>query len=164
MTELGGCFCGAITYKISGNLRDARSCHCSRCRKAFSSQASAYALVNSDEFVWLTGEDLLTSFVGKQDFGDVAQLPRGITAAAGHVWKKGEKPATLAARAAAVGRRAPRCSAGGIDQILPSVALVVRHIRAIHRLGVDSRGRRSARAHSTALPLLSSLVRRPQNF
>ena len=69
MTELGGCFCGAITYKISGNLRDARSCHCSRCRKAFSSQASAYALVNSDEFVWLTGEDLLTSFVGKQDFG-----------------------------------------------------------------------------------------------
>ena len=69
MTISGECFCGAISYSISGNLRDARSCHCSRCRKAFSSQASAYALVNADEFEWLTGEDLLTAYVGKQDFG-----------------------------------------------------------------------------------------------
>ncbi len=65
----GECFCGAITYEVSGKLRDARSCHCSRCRKAFSSQASAYALVNADEFKWLTGEDLLTSYVGRQGFG-----------------------------------------------------------------------------------------------
>ena len=69
MTISGECFCGAITYEVSGNLRDARSCHCSRCRKAFSSQASAYALVNADEFAWLTGEDLLTSYVGKHGFG-----------------------------------------------------------------------------------------------
>ncbi len=69
MTISGECFCGAITYEVSGNLRDARSCHCSRCRKAFSSQASAYALVNADEFEWLTGEDLLTSYVGKHGFG-----------------------------------------------------------------------------------------------
>ena len=69
MTISGECFCGAIRYEVSGNLRDARSCHCSRCRKAFSSQASAYALVNSDEFEWSTGEDLLTSYVGKHGFG-----------------------------------------------------------------------------------------------
>lgn len=69
MAISGECFCGAVTYEVSGNLHDARSCHCSRCRKAFSSQASAYALVNEDEFVWLTGEDLLTSYVGKQGFG-----------------------------------------------------------------------------------------------
>ena len=50
-------------------LRDARSCHCSRCRKAFSSQASAYALVDPKEFEWLSGEALLTSFVGKHGFG-----------------------------------------------------------------------------------------------
>ncbi|MEH6347369.1 MAG: GFA family protein [Bermanella sp.] len=69
MAITGECFCGEITYQISGVLRDARSCHCSRCRKAFSSQASAYALVESDEFKWLSGEALLTSYVGEHGFG-----------------------------------------------------------------------------------------------
>ena len=58
-----------MTYQVDGMLRDARSCHCSRCRKAFSSQASAYALVDSSEFRWLSGEDLLTSYVNSQGFG-----------------------------------------------------------------------------------------------
>jgi hypothetical protein len=65
----GECFCGAVKYNYTGVLRDARSCHCSRCRKAFNSQASAYALVNSDKFEWLSGESLLTSYVGKHGFG-----------------------------------------------------------------------------------------------
>ena len=69
MTITGECFCGAATYKVSGKLRDARSCHCSRCRKAFGSQASAYALVNSTEFEWLSGEDLLTSYIGERGAG-----------------------------------------------------------------------------------------------
>ena len=65
----GECFCGAVQYRISGKLKDARSCHCSRYRKAFSAQASAYALVNSEEIEWTSGENLLTSFVGKHGFG-----------------------------------------------------------------------------------------------
>lgn len=69
MAITGECFCGEVKYQLDGMLRDARSCHCSRCRKAFSSQASAYALVESQEFKWLAGEDLLTSYVGKQGFG-----------------------------------------------------------------------------------------------
>ena len=69
MTISGECFCGDITYEINGQLQDARSCHCSRCRKAFNAQASAYALVKPDEFRWLTGEDQLTSYVNKQGFG-----------------------------------------------------------------------------------------------
>ncbi len=69
MTISGECFCGAVTYEVSGRLRDARSCHCSRCRKAFSSQASAYALVDPGEFKWLTGEDLLTSYTGAHGAG-----------------------------------------------------------------------------------------------
>ncbi len=69
MSITGECFCGAVTYKVSGKLRDARSCHCSRCRKAFSSQASAYALVDPGEFSWLTGENLLTSYIGEQGAG-----------------------------------------------------------------------------------------------
>jgi hypothetical protein len=65
----GECFCGEIQYQVNGILRDARSCHCSRCRKAFSSQASAYALVEAGDFEWLTGEALLTSYVGQQGYG-----------------------------------------------------------------------------------------------
>ena len=65
----GECFCGAVSYEVSGPLRDARSCHCSRCRKAFSGQASAYALVDPAQFNWLTGEDLLTSYIGSHGAG-----------------------------------------------------------------------------------------------
>ena len=65
----GECFCGKVKYEVDGRLRDAKSCHCSRCRKAFSSQASAYALVSPSKFKWLSGTDLLTSYVGSHGFG-----------------------------------------------------------------------------------------------
>lgn len=69
MAIFGECFCGNIKYKIEGELRDARSCHCSRCRKAFSAQASAYALVESIDFEWLSGRELLTTYSSKHGFG-----------------------------------------------------------------------------------------------
>ncbi|MFC1233948.1 GFA family protein [Vibrio sp. F74] len=69
MTITGECFCGDIKYQVDGILYDARSCHCSRCRKAFSAQASAYALVNQSEFKWLSGEELLSSYIGQHGFG-----------------------------------------------------------------------------------------------
>ncbi len=65
----GECFCRAVTYTITQQLRDARSCHCSRCRKAFSAQASAYAEVEPGSFEWTSGEDLLTTFDAGNDFG-----------------------------------------------------------------------------------------------
>ncbi|MGB1263346.1 MAG: GFA family protein [Cognaticolwellia sp.] len=65
----GECFCGEIKYQICGALFDARSCHCSRCRKVYSSQASAYALVNPAEFRWISGVDLLTTYASEKDFG-----------------------------------------------------------------------------------------------
>jgi len=69
MPITGECLCGKVTYRIEGKLRDARSCHCSRCRKAFSSAASAYAIVEPTEFKWLTGKNLLSSYVAKPGFG-----------------------------------------------------------------------------------------------
>ena len=65
----GECFCGEIRYEIAGTVRDARSCHCSRCRKAFSAQASAYALVDPAEFRWTAGAELLTSYRNQYGFG-----------------------------------------------------------------------------------------------
>lgn len=69
MSITGECFCGEIKYELGGSLKDARSCHCSRCRKAFSAQASAYALVEPSEFTWLSGEEQLSSYVGEHGFG-----------------------------------------------------------------------------------------------
>ncbi|WP_353505456.1 GFA family protein [Microbulbifer variabilis] len=69
MPITGECFYGDIQYRVSGKLRDAKSCHCSRCRKAFSVQASASAFVDPNEFEWLSGESLLTSFIGKYGYG-----------------------------------------------------------------------------------------------
>jgi len=69
MAIYGACFCGAIKYKITGALRDAVSCHCSMCRKAFSSQASAFARLNTDDFSWLSGEPLLTTYASKTGAG-----------------------------------------------------------------------------------------------
>lgn len=69
MSITGECFCSEVQYQVDGKLRDARSCHCSRCRKAFSSQASAYALVEPSQFSWVSGEELLTSYVGQHGFG-----------------------------------------------------------------------------------------------
>jgi len=69
MAITGECFCGSVTYKVEGKLRDAKSCHCSRCRKAFNAQASAAAFVEPNEFRWLSGEELLTSYVGVHGYG-----------------------------------------------------------------------------------------------
>lgn len=69
MIITGECFCGEIKYQIDGVLKDARSCHCSRCRKAFSSQASAYAEVNSANFRWISGQNFLTTYATEHGFG-----------------------------------------------------------------------------------------------
>jgi hypothetical protein len=69
MKLTGECFCGALAYKIAGTVYDARSCHCSRCRKAFSSQASSYALVEFDQFAWTRGQELLTTYASEPGFG-----------------------------------------------------------------------------------------------
>lgn len=69
MAITGECFCKAVTYKVGEPLRDARSCHCSRCRKAFSAQASAYAVIAPESFKWTSGEELLTTFNTHDNFG-----------------------------------------------------------------------------------------------
>lgn len=68
-SRTGGCFCGAVTYRIDGPVFGARLCHCSRCRKAFSAQANAYALIDPGSLTWTRGEDLLTAFPADSDVG-----------------------------------------------------------------------------------------------
>jgi hypothetical protein len=65
----GGCFCGRVRYQVAAPLTAARSCHCSRCRKAFSGAGSAYAEVSPGAFSWSSGEDNLTSYESAAGFG-----------------------------------------------------------------------------------------------
>lgn len=59
----GSCFCSKVTYNLEGALQNARSCHCSRCRKAFSGASSAYAeLSPGSQVIWTSGRESLKSF------------------------------------------------------------------------------------------------------
>ena len=70
MTTLTGeCFCGDIGYEIRGPLAPATSCHCSRCRKAFSGAGSAMSRVDPAAFAWTRGADLLQTYVNREGVG-----------------------------------------------------------------------------------------------
>lgn len=66
---VGGCFCGRIRYRIDAPLVNARSCHCSRCRKAFSGAGSAYAEVQPGSFAWVSGESELKHYDSAPGWG-----------------------------------------------------------------------------------------------
>jgi hypothetical protein len=69
MILTGGCFCGSVRYVIDAPLRSARSCHCSRCRKAFSGAGSAYAEIERGSFGWVRGDDKLTRYESAPGWG-----------------------------------------------------------------------------------------------
>lgn len=69
MNLTGSCFCGRVRYSVSAPLGNGRSCHCSRCRKAFSGTGSAYAEVAPDSFSWTQGADHLTSYESTPGWG-----------------------------------------------------------------------------------------------
>jgi hypothetical protein len=62
MTLTGGCFCGAVRYRIERPLVEAQSCHCSRCRKVFSGSGSAFAFLAEGSFRWTAGEGFLSRY------------------------------------------------------------------------------------------------------
>lgn len=66
----GECFCGSVRYRIEGKLVNARACHCSRCRKAFSGASSAYAeLADGAVLTWVSGDDNLQRYTSQQGWG-----------------------------------------------------------------------------------------------
>jgi hypothetical protein len=69
MKITGSCFCGQVTYEVMAPLERARSCHCSKCRKAFGGPSSAYAEVRDGSFSWKTGEENLRRYDSDTDWG-----------------------------------------------------------------------------------------------
>ncbi|MGH8240927.1 MAG: GFA family protein [Steroidobacteraceae bacterium] len=54
----GGCLCGAVKYRIAGDVLTAVNCHCSMCRKAHGAAFRSGAVVKVQDFSWLQGEEL----------------------------------------------------------------------------------------------------------
>lgn len=65
----GECFCGELKYQIDEPIQDATFCHCSRCRKAFGGAGSSFSIVTDGAFSWLSGENNLQTYVGKEGWG-----------------------------------------------------------------------------------------------
>ena len=51
----GGCLCGAIRYRVSGEPAAATLCHCGSCRRASGGTNVAWAVFDADQFEWLNG-------------------------------------------------------------------------------------------------------------
>ena len=52
----GGCQCGAIRFKVSGDVGIASICHCRMCQKAFGNYFAALVDTREAELVWTRGE------------------------------------------------------------------------------------------------------------
>ncbi len=68
--RVGGCQCGAVRYKITGNLGSPGICHCRMCQKAFGSWGAALVDVPLTEFTWSRGEAaiFISSAIVKRGF------------------------------------------------------------------------------------------------
>ena len=52
----GGCFCGALRYRVDGPPIDAGYCHCRMCQRTAGAPVLAWGTWAADRLTWLTGE------------------------------------------------------------------------------------------------------------
>lgn len=56
MSWSGGCQCGAVRYRVDGELGRPSICHCRMCQKALGGPFGAFVSVKSDQVTWTRGE------------------------------------------------------------------------------------------------------------
>jgi hypothetical protein len=65
----GGCWCGAVRYRVADAFLYAANCHCSRCRAATGSAFKPFAGIERDKLELTAGRDALL-VVGDDDLND----------------------------------------------------------------------------------------------
>ncbi len=58
----GSCLCGGVQYEIDGDVELMANCHCSMCRKHHGAPFVTYVGVNTSQFRWVKGEDLVGDY------------------------------------------------------------------------------------------------------
>ena len=96
-TATGRCLCGAITFRVSGELRDVFNCHCRRCRRFTGHHMAATAAETDD----LTVED---SGANLRWFYPVPEAKYGFCARCGSslFWQSPEGPGIVSICAGAI--------------------------------------------------------------
>ena len=55
LVHTGGCQCGAIRFRVTGELKDASICHCRMCQKAFGAYYAPLVSTRGAELEWTRG-------------------------------------------------------------------------------------------------------------
>lgn len=58
----GRCLCEAVAYEIQGELGPIFNCHCSKCRRWHGSAFRTRASIQSDQFRWVRGENVVRGY------------------------------------------------------------------------------------------------------
>jgi len=66
---VGGCWCGAVRYRVADEFLYALNCHCSRCRAATGSAFKATAGIEREKFELIKGADHLLVY-GDDELND----------------------------------------------------------------------------------------------
>lgn len=73
----GGCQCGAIRFRVEGDLKDSSICHCRMCQKAFGAYYAPLVSVRGADFQWTRGalKHFQSSNMVKRGFCDQCGTP-----------------------------------------------------------------------------------------
>lgn len=58
----GTCLCRRVAFVVNGPITEMGNCHCTECRKAYGSAFGAVAVCRKDDFKYLTGQELISSY------------------------------------------------------------------------------------------------------
>ncbi|EJZ23046.1 GFA family protein [Rhizobium sp. Pop5] len=102
-TYSGGCQCGAVRFRVSGELKDSSICHCRMCQKAFGAYYAPLISVRGAEFEWTRGarkKFRSSNFVERGFCGDCGtpltyEAPDGMAVAAGAFDDPSQLPPTI---------------------------------------------------------------------
>ena len=62
----GRCECGAVSFRIDGEITDFSHCHCSQCRRLHGAAYASYAGVRRSAFHYVGGEDNLRIYASSE--------------------------------------------------------------------------------------------------
>ncbi len=58
----GSCLCGGVRFEVDGRATPIQICYAKRCQKTTGSAFAAELAVRADQFRWLSGEALITTY------------------------------------------------------------------------------------------------------